>query len=53
MRGQSDALATACAFIFDGAMISAPLSLAVAVGLASRVERVYVENARHSKKSSE
>lgn len=36
MRGQSDALATACAFIFSGAMISVPLSMAVAVGLAGR-----------------
>lgn len=38
MRGQSDALATACAFIFSGAMISVPLSLAVAVGLAGRAK---------------
>jgi hypothetical protein len=38
MRGDSDALATACAFIFSGAMISVPLSLAVAVGLAGRAK---------------
>ena len=38
MRGDSDALATACAFIFSGAVISVPLSLAVAVGLAGRVK---------------
>ena len=36
MRGQSDALATAFAFILGGAMISTPLSLAVAVGLTAR-----------------
>jgi hypothetical protein len=36
MRGQSDALAIALAFIFGGVMISTPLSLAVAVGLAGR-----------------
>ena len=34
MRGQSDALTTGFAFIFGGVMISTPLSLAVAVGLA-------------------
>jgi hypothetical protein len=39
MRGQSDPLATAFTFIFGGVMISTPLSLAVAVGLAGRVER--------------
>ena len=38
MRGQSDALTIACAFIFSGAMISVPLSLAVAVGLAGRAK---------------
>lgn len=38
MCGQSDALATVCAFIFSGAMISVPLSLAVAVGLAGRAK---------------
>ena len=35
MRGQSDALATAFAFILGGAMISTPLSLAVAIGLTA------------------
>ena len=35
MRGQSDALATAFAFILSGAMISTPLSLAVAIGLTA------------------
>ena len=38
MRGQSDALTTAFAFIFGGVMISTPLSLAVAVGLAGRAK---------------
>jgi hypothetical protein len=38
MRGQSDALATAFAFIFGGAMVSTPLSLAVAIGLAARAK---------------
>jgi hypothetical protein len=38
MRDQSDALATACAFIFSGAMISVPLSLAIAIGLAGRAK---------------
>jgi hypothetical protein len=36
MLGQSDALATAFAFILGGAMVSTPLSLAVAVGLTAR-----------------
>jgi hypothetical protein len=39
MRGQSDSLVIACTFLFSGAMISVPLSVAVAVGLASRTER--------------
>jgi hypothetical protein len=38
MRGQSDAIATAFAFVASGAMVSTPLSLAVAVGLAGRVK---------------
>ena len=36
IRGQSDAIATAFAFVASGVMIFTPLSLAVAVGLAGR-----------------
>jgi hypothetical protein len=34
IRGQSDSIAAAFAFIFSGAVIFAPICLAVAVGLA-------------------
>jgi hypothetical protein len=37
IRGQSDSIATAFAFIFSSVMIFAPISLAVSVGLAGRM----------------
>jgi hypothetical protein len=41
IRSQSNSIPTAFAFILSGAMIFAPISLAVAVGLAARARQVF------------